>query len=79
MLHAVGLLDHAASQRFGDALWTRVDDIGLPSDTNYYRFAFLSLPHPTNVDPVERFIRYVGSIRVSQRYFGAFRCFSWVI
>ena len=23
--------------------------------------------------------RYSGSIRVSQRYFGAFRCFSWVI
>ena len=22
---------------------------------------------------------FVGSIRVSQRYFGAFRCFSWVI
>ena len=21
----------------------------------------------------------IGSIRVSQRYFGAFRCFSWVI
>ena len=63
MLHAVGLLDHAASQRFGDALWSRVDDLGLPSDTNYYRFAFLSLPHPTNVDPVERFIRYVRAAR----------------
>ena len=23
--------------------------------------------------------KYLGSIRVSQRYFGAFRCFSWVI
>ncbi len=29
----------------------------------------------------ERFqkVQEVGSIRVSQRYFGAFRCFSWVI
>ena len=63
MLHAVALLDHAASQRFGDALWSRVDDLGLPLDTNYYRFAFLSLPHPANVDPVACFIRYVRAAR----------------
>ena len=24
-------------------------------------------------------LKFLGSIRVSQRYFGAFRCFSWVI
>ncbi len=58
-LHSGGLLDHAASQRFCEALWSRVDEHGLPSDTNYYRFAFLSLPHPKEVDPVEGFIRYV--------------------
>ena len=58
-LHSGGLLDHAASQRFCEALWSRVDEHGLPSGTNYYRFAFLSLPHPAEVDPVEGFIRYV--------------------
>ena len=62
-LHVAGLLDHAASQRFGEALWSRVDEHGLPSDTNYYRFASLSLPHPEEVDPVERFIRYVRAAR----------------
>ena len=59
-LHSAGLLDHAASQRFGEALWSRVDDQGLPSDTNYYfRFAFLSLPHPEEIDPIDRFMQYV--------------------
>ncbi len=62
-LHTAGLLDHAASQRFGEALWSRFDEHGLPSDTNYYRFAFLSLPHPAKVDPVEGFIRYVRAAR----------------
>ena len=29
--------------------------------------------------PVTAWKPYQGSIRVSQRYFGVFRCFSWVI
>ena len=62
-LHAAGLLDHAASQRFGESLWSRVDEHGLPSDTNYFRFAFLSLPHPDNIDPVDRFMQYVRDAR----------------
>ena len=28
---------------------------------------------------IKRPLAFFGSIRVSQRYFGAFRCFSWVI
>ncbi len=63
-LHNAGLLDEMASQRFAEGLWSRVDDHGLPSGTNYYyRFAFLSLPHPANIDPVERFVRYVRGAR----------------
>ena len=62
-LHGGGLLDEAASRRFSEGLWSRVDDYGLPSSTNYYRYAFLSLPHPANIDPVEHFVRYVRDAR----------------
>ena len=62
-LHEGGFLDQTASRRFGDALWSRVDEDGLPSGTNYYRFSFLWLPHPARVDPVENFVRYVRGAR----------------
>ena len=62
-LHDGGLLDEAASRRFAEGLWSRVDDYGLPSSTNYYRYAFLSLPHPANIDPMEHFVRYVRDAR----------------
>ena len=62
-LHEGGFLDQTASRRFGDALWSRIDEDGLPSGTNYYRFSFLSLPHPARVDPVENFVRYVRGAR----------------
>ena len=62
-LHEAVFLDEGASQIFGDALWSDVDDDGLPAGTNYYRFSFLSLPHPAQVDPVECFVRYVRGAR----------------
>ena len=62
-LHDAGLLDQTASRRFGGALWSRVDEDGLPSGTNYYRFSFLSLPRPAGIEPVESFVRYVHGAR----------------
>ena len=62
-LHSAGLLDGTASQRFAGRLWSRVDDHGLPSGTNYPRYAFLSLPHPAEIDPIECFVRYVRAAR----------------
>ena len=62
-LQAGGLLGTNESERFAAALWSRVDGDDLPSGTNYYRFAFLSLPHPAGVDPTERFRRYVRRAR----------------
>ena len=58
-LHNGGFLDPTASQRFGAALWTRVDEHGLPADTDYPKSEFLVLPHPLDVDPAEGFINYV--------------------
>ena len=62
-LHDVGLLDPPELQRFADGLWSQVDSDGLPADTNYYRFAFLSLPHPTGIEPVAPFKKYVRRAR----------------
>ena len=62
-LQRAGLLEQSQLQRFGNCLWSRVDEYGLPSDTNYFRFAFLSLPHPEKIDPVGRFLQYVRGAR----------------
>lgn len=57
-----GLLDHWTDQ-FANALWNRLDDAGMPSDTYYYRFGFLTLPHPTRHDPVSAFKKWVLNAR----------------
>ena len=62
-LQRAGLLDRSQSQRFASCLWSRVDEYGLPSDTNYVRFVLLSFPHPENIDPVGSFMRYVRGAR----------------
>ncbi|MXY26504.1 MAG: hypothetical protein F4Y45_18535 [Acidobacteria bacterium] len=60
-LHDLGLLDEARSRQFGAVLWSRRDKDGMPSGTNYYRHAFLKLPHPADVDPAALLIDYVRS------------------
>ena len=61
-LHDWGLLDQWKDQ-FADALWDRLDDAGMPSDTDYFRFGFLTLPHPTRHDPVPIFKKWVLNAR----------------
>ena len=61
-LHDWGLLDQWTDQ-FADALWDRLDDAGMPSDTEYYRFGLLTLPHPTRHDPVSIFKLWVLNAR----------------
>ena len=51
------------TDQFADALWDRLDDAGMPSDTDYYRFAFLTLPHPTQYNPVSIFKNWVLNAR----------------
>jgi len=58
-LYELGLLDEDQSRRLGDALWSRTDDLGLPADTNFYKFKFLSLPYPEKVDPVPLLKEYI--------------------
>ena len=61
-LYKWGLLGQWTGQ-FADALWDRLDDAGMPSDTDYHRFAFLTLPHPTRHDPVSIFKNWVLNAR----------------
>ncbi len=53
-LHEWGILGQWTHQ-FADALWDRLDDAGMPSNTDYFRFALLTLPHPTRHDPIAIF------------------------
>jgi len=58
-LHNLELLDSVQADKFTEALWCKLDTFGFPSQTNYYKFAFLDLPHPANVDPVSLFKTYI--------------------
>ena len=53
-LHNWGLLSQW-TERFADALWDRLDDAGMPSQTDYFAYAFLTLPHPAQHDPISTF------------------------
>ena len=57
-LHYWGLRGQWTDQ-FADALWDRLDDAGMPSGTDYFRFGLLTLPHPARHDPVSLFKRWV--------------------
>lgn len=46
-LHGIGGLNDEESKDFGEALWSRVDNAGLPRDTPFFRDGFLRLPEPT--------------------------------
>lgn len=60
-LYKFELLDDVQSKKLGETIWRKTDQYGLPEDTNFYKFAFLSLPHPENADPVQLFKNYVMS------------------
>lgn len=62
-LHNLGLLSPEECQDFGRALWRKVDADCLPADTDYYRHAFLGMPSPETVDPMQLFRAYVQQAR----------------
>ena len=62
-LHNLGLLADTRLSQFGEVLWARTRDDGMPSGTDYYRHAFLALPHPPDVDPTRLFMLYVLNTR----------------
>ena len=62
-LHDLGLLGPAQSKQFGNVLWSRTGEDGMPASAIYYRHAFLSFPHPTTVDPVALFMEHLRRAR----------------
>lgn len=52
-LYKCGALSEEQEQRLAGALWTNVDDKGFPRRTIFHRFAFLSFPHPADINPQE--------------------------
>jgi len=58
-LHHLGMLEVGEEEQFAIALWRHLDDDGLPAETGYRRFSFLTLPHPPWADPASAFKRYV--------------------
>jgi len=58
-LYELNLLKKAWTAKLGKALWSQLDQFGLPAHTAYYRFAFLDLPHPKNIDPISLFKQFI--------------------
>lgn len=58
-LHKLQLLDADQSKKLATAIWCITDKYGLPDGTDFYKFAFLRLPHPEGVDPSHLFKDYV--------------------
>ena len=58
-LHDLGLLADTRLAQFGEVLWARRREDGMPAGTGYYRHAFLALPHPDDVEPIRLFMQYV--------------------
>lgn len=58
------LLNKIQENKFGKGLWKFVDDNGFPKvAAYYYYFAFLSLPHPKNINPNELLRKYFENAR----------------
>lgn len=60
-LYNLQLLDNVQNKTLAEAIWRRVDQQGLPDNTDFYKFSFLSLPHPEGINPVHLFKKYVES------------------
>ena len=60
-LHILGLLTDSQMDKFAESLWSNLGDFDLPTETDYYKFAFLEMPHPPSIEPILLFKNYVES------------------
>ncbi len=60
-LYTLQLLDAEQNRKFAVAIWRKTDQYGLPSETDFHKFAFLRLPHPETSNPSELFKNYVAT------------------
>lgn len=60
-LHELKLLNDDQEKNLGKSIWHKTDKFGLPSGTNFYKFNFLTLPHPDFINPNPLFKEYIGA------------------
>lgn len=58
-LFKLDLIPDGYNEQVFSSIWSRLDRCNFPADTNYYKFAFLDLPHPVTIDVIDRFKSYV--------------------
>jgi len=59
-LYELNLLDAEQVKNYSTVLWDQIDESsGFPKETDFYKFAFLKLPHPEKIDPVSLFKIFV--------------------
>ena len=58
-LHKLKLLADGQIKNLAESIWRVTDQHGLPDGTDFYKFAFLRLPHPDDVNPSQLFKNYV--------------------
>ncbi len=53
-------LSKKQTDQLGELLWSKKEEkSGFPKDTKYYYFAFINLPHPSNVNPEQLLREYI--------------------
>lgn len=58
-MYDLGILDDESISSFNKAIWSKTDDFGLPENTGFYKFAFLRIPPPDEIDPILNFKKYI--------------------
>ena len=61
-LHEQGKLSGQQSERLGELLWDGVETPGVPVVAGFYSFAFMTLPHPAEIDPEPRVKEHLRSM-----------------
>lgn len=60
-LYELELLDDSQNTELAKAIWAIKDKHNLPENADFYKFAFLRLPHPADVEPSSLFKSYISS------------------
>ena len=65
-LHNQIKLNEQQSERLGAALWACVENSGVPVVPGYYSFAYMTMPHPGEIDPEPRVKQHLWTM-ISER------------
>jgi hypothetical protein len=60
VLWRYGLLDDKQKEQFANLLWAKRKSNGFPTGTDYYDFAFMWFPYPSDIYPEKLFRNYIN-------------------